>query len=339
MAKTVALFCGHGISTDGSWDSGCVYNGYQEAKLVMPIVKSATYYLRKSGVKVITDYAKNDINMIKQVEKANSKNADAFVSVHLDYYKADPGVYPLYLSSGGQKLGSKMSKSIRYYSSIKNRGLAKRPDLYELSATNMPACVLEVGCIKKDLRSVVYEYDFIGFGIAKGICEFLGVKFKPLQYEILKQAARLEGPVKRNLRYSGKATNITFTKALKGNKLVNCALYVSWILQRARALPFNKRIWLGNTVHGSGTNVIKKKCTILHPKKLPRKCKFHVADLVGYQWGSSKRNLVHTMIILRFDNHRPVFATCGGSDLKAKDLSRKRATYEKKPVKTICRWK
>lgn len=337
--KIAAIFAGHGLGTNGLWDSGCTYKGYQEAKLVMAIVKSAAYYLRESGVKVITDYKTNNINMIKQVAKANKAGADVFVSVHLDYKRAAAGTIPLYYSARGRKLASYMNKSVRYYSSLKTRGLSKRTDLYELTATNMPACIFEAGCISKDLHTILYEYDFIGFGIAKGICRFLGVEFKPVQYKILKSARALEPHVKKNLHYNGKATNVTYYKALHGNKQVNCALYVSWILQRAGLLSKTKRIWLGNGVNGPGAAAIKKKCIVMHPNKLPKYIKFHVADGVGYQWGSSKRNLVHTMIVLRMDDHRPIFGTCGGSDLNAKDLSRKRITYEKKRVKTLLRWR
>lgn len=339
MAKLVAIFCGHGISSSGSWDSGCVYKGYQEAKLVMPIVKSAAYYLKKSGVNVITDYKSNNINMNAQVAKANAKGADVFVSVHLDYDKAPKGTMPLYYSESGKKLAQCMNKSVQYYSSLGTRGVTRRTDLYELKGTDMPACIFEAGSIKADLHTILYEYDFIGFGIAKGICRFLGVTFKGPQYSILRGARAMEPLVKKNLTYSGKATNVTYQTALKGNKKVNCALYVSWILQKAKILSSKQRIWLGNAVHGSGTATMKKKFNISHPNKLPKNIKFHVADVVGYQWGSSKKNLVHTMIVLRMDGGRPVFATCGGSDLKAKDLSRKRTYYEKKAVKTLCRYK
>ena len=57
--KTIAVQCGHGVSLDGSWDSGCAYKSggkqYTEAALMLPITKSAVKYLRASGVKVITD--------------------------------------------------------------------------------------------------------------------------------------------------------------------------------------------------------------------------------------------------------------------------------------------
>ena len=182
------------------------------------------------------------------------------------------------------------------------------------------------------------EYDAIGFGIARGICEFLGVTFKPIQYILLQKFVTLEKTVK-NFKYNGKSTNLTYGIANRGNKQVNCALYVSWALQRAHVLTYKKRIWLGNAVHGNGASMLKSKSKVWHPKRLWYNCDLHIGDIVGFQWGSSKQNLVHTMVLIRFDKGRPVWATCGSSDIKAKDLSRKRRTYEKKPIKTICRLK
>lgn len=337
--KTVAIFAGHGIDQNGNWDSGAVWNGHQEARLVMPIVQSAAYYLKKSGVNVISDWKKNDINMVKQVAKANRLNADVFVSVHMDYSKAPAGTLPLYYSAKGKKLAASMNKSVMYYSSLKTRGLAKRADLYELKATDMTAVIFEVGAVKADYATVKREYDFIGFGMAKGICRYLGVEFKCEQLTVLKKARALEPLVVKHLKYSGKATNVTYSAALKGNKRVNCALYVSWILQRAGILNTHSRIWLGAAVHGSGKNQLEKKTVVSHPNRKASSMHFHVADVIGFQWGSSKANKVHTMIVLRYDNGRPVYATCGGSDLKAKDLSRKRATYDRMKVRTLCRIK
>ena len=46
MSKKVALMCGHGRSTDGSWDCGTSYGGNNEAALMLPITKAAVKYLR-----------------------------------------------------------------------------------------------------------------------------------------------------------------------------------------------------------------------------------------------------------------------------------------------------
>lgn len=68
MSKTISVQCGHGVSLDGSWDSGCVYKGHTEAGLMLKITRAAVKYLRAAGVKVISDADHgNNKNMIEDV--------------------------------------------------------------------------------------------------------------------------------------------------------------------------------------------------------------------------------------------------------------------------------
>lgn len=175
--KKVAIFVGHGKSTDGAWDCGCTYKGKTEAELCAPIVGYAIKYLKKSGVTVITDYPNNKINMIKQVAKANKEKANVEVAVHCDYYKAPKGTIPLYTSAKGKTLASRMNKYVKKYVGCKTRGICKRDDLYELNATDMPACIFEVGAIT-EYKTFKKKADLYGKGIARGICSYLGVTFK-----------------------------------------------------------------------------------------------------------------------------------------------------------------
>ena len=86
MSKTIAVQCGHGVSTDGSWDSGCVYKGHTEAGLMLKITRAAVKYLRAAGVKVISDADHgNNKNMIEDVRGANRVGCDLYVSIHCDY--------------------------------------------------------------------------------------------------------------------------------------------------------------------------------------------------------------------------------------------------------------
>lgn len=338
------VYCGHGKSIDGAFDTGCTYKYkgrlFTEAELMAKVTASCVYYLREAGVTVVTDMPGNNINMVKQVEASNRERVKIHVAFHCDYEKAPAGTLPLYTSSEGRKLAAKMNKYVLQYSSLKTRGLARRTDLYELNTTNMPAVIFEVGSIKKDLRTMRFEYDAIGFGAARGICEYMGVKFLPKQMRLLNELTKLEKKVLSNhFGYSGKATYTTFQKALKGSKKINCALFITWGLQAIKVLPTNRRIWLGNDVNGSGAKTLRNKCKVYHPDKLPKDTYFHIGDIVGFQWGSSKANKVHTMAVRGFVNGRVKWATCGSSDLKAKDLSRCRSTYDKKKVKTICRLK
>ena len=180
MSKKVALMVGHGKTTAGTWDCGCTYAGNTEAALMLPITKAAVKYLRQSGVTVISDAdTNNNKNMVVDVAWANKEKADIYVSVHCDWYKAPTGVYPLYVSTKGKALANALNNAIKSGMGMKSRGLCKRTDLWELNGTNMPACILETGSIKADITKLKTA-DKYGKCIAKGICTYLGVKFKEL---------------------------------------------------------------------------------------------------------------------------------------------------------------
>ena len=181
--KTIAVQCGHGVSLDGSWDSGCAYKSggkqYTEAALMLPITKAAVKYLRASGVKVITDADHgNNKNMIEDVRWANRVGAALYVSIHCDYSGAPKGVMPLYVSGSGKKLAKALNNAVKKDVGMKSRGVQRRTDLWELNGTDMPACILETGSIKGDLATLKGKPDTYGKAIAKGICAYLGVAFK-----------------------------------------------------------------------------------------------------------------------------------------------------------------
>lgn len=177
MSK-IALMCGHGKSTDGSWDCGTSYGGNNEAALMLPITKAAVKYLRASGVTVITDAdTNNNKNMIADVKWANKEKVSIYVSLHCDWYKAPSGTLPLYVSAKGKALATAINKAVMSGMSMKTRGVTKRTDLYELNYTDAPACIFETGSIKADIKKLK-DSDKYGKCIAQGICNYLGVAFK-----------------------------------------------------------------------------------------------------------------------------------------------------------------
>lgn len=177
MSK-VALMCGHGRSTDGTWDCGTSYGGNNEAALMLPITKAAVKYLRSYGVTVISDAdTNNNKNMIADVAWANKEKAIIYVSLHCDYYKAPSGTLPLYVSAKGKELATKINNAVMSGMGMKTRGVTKRTDLYELNYTDMPACIFETGSIKADI-SKLKDTDKYGKFIAIGICNYLGVNYE-----------------------------------------------------------------------------------------------------------------------------------------------------------------
>ena len=183
MSKTitvtgpVGIYIGHGTTTEGGWDSGTVYKKYKEADLMKPIVGACVAYLRGSGLKVVTDYPNNKINMVKQVAISNAKKVSIHVAFHCDYPPAPSGTLPLYVSDAGRKLAKAMNREVTKEVGIKTRGIGRRSDLYELNCTDMPAVIFECGSIKADLKTMKKKYDEYGKGAAKGICKYMGVTF------------------------------------------------------------------------------------------------------------------------------------------------------------------
>lgn len=181
MSK-IAVMCGHGTQTNGKWDCGTTYAGYTEAGLMLPITKAAVKYLRASGLTVISDADNNNNkNMIADVAWANKEKVKLYVSIHCDYSKAPSGVMPLYVSANGKKLATALNNAIKNGMPMKSRGVVKRTDLYELNVTDMPACILETGAIKADLKILRDNPDKYGKLIAQGICNYLGVSLKQPQ--------------------------------------------------------------------------------------------------------------------------------------------------------------
>lgn len=179
-------YAGHGVSLDGFFDCGCTYKRnsivYTEAALVLPIAKWATRYMRACNIKVFTDaFDNNGINMVLQVEQSNNACVDVHISIHLDFYKAPSGCLPLYCSAEGKKLALNIEKYLLGVMK-ESRGIMKRTDLYELHATDMPACVVEVGSICADLDTIINHPRLIGKAIAHGVCDYLGVDWEYTYY-------------------------------------------------------------------------------------------------------------------------------------------------------------
>ena len=180
-----AIYCGHGLSTDGSFDPGCVYDGMTEAALMLPITKAFVKYARYSGIKVWTDVDEgenNNMNAVKQIREANANNVDAFISLHCDYQKAPSGTMPLYCkgSAEGKRLAQCLNMYIEDMTGIGTRGVTARTDLGELNQTDMPACIYETGSIKADRKEwdTEKECDEYGKALARGLCLYFGITFK-----------------------------------------------------------------------------------------------------------------------------------------------------------------
>lgn len=176
----VYIETGHGTGIDGRWDPGCTWKKYQEAKLMIPISRSAANYLKAKGVYVYTDaYSGNNKNLKATLNHVKTHNVSVLLNVHCDYKRAPRGTMPLYRYSDQKKLAQCLNSGVHKYVKIKNRGLKKRTNLDTLNKTPgyCVACLFETGNIKKDNKILRKKYDAYGKGLAKGICDYLGIRW------------------------------------------------------------------------------------------------------------------------------------------------------------------
>lgn len=133
----------------------------------------------------------------------------------------------------------------------------------------------------------------------------------------------IKGGVKYNANHAAKS----LASALKTKK-TNCATYVSYAFQEIGVLPKGKYIWLSTSIHGDGSSIIKKKAKVTYPKITWSKAGLKKGDICGFS------NKPHTMVYAGKNKAgKPLWYSCGGSDVKAKNLGPKRkASYEKRKI-------
>lgn len=340
----LALQVGHGRSLDGSWDSGCVYGDYTEAALMLKIVKVAVKWLRKSGVKVITDADDaNNRNMKASVAWANSKGARLYMSVHCDYKGAPAGVYPLYRSEAGKKMAEAIGKSVASTMKMKFRGAAKRTDLYELNATKMTAVIFETGAIKADLKKLK-DYKAYGKALAKAICKYIGVALYVSRPVKIRRAVRAVVKKEKDLKFKYKVSRNakSWSWAKTHQRTTNCSRTISYGLQVAKILKAGQVFWLNGTgivCKGSGTRArLLKYYDVLHPckttKSLVKSKWLEPGDIVGYG------DPAHTMMFAGYDVlGRAKWYSTGDQKAIKKGNAHLEPKYDSRKIYTVLRLK
>ena len=339
---SIALMVGHGTSLNGSWDPGCTYGKYTEAGLMLPIVQYAVKWLRKSGVKVITDAdTKNDKNMTATVALAERKRARLYMSVHCDYSGAPAGVAPLYKTAKDKKLAATVGKRVAKLMGMKYRGAFKRTDLYELNAPKAAeaCCIFETGSIKGDLKKLRDSKKY-GKALAKGILKYIGVPIwtsnRTKLYRKALQLVAYMNAHKFKYNHSYKACGTSWAQAKK-TKRCNCHLLWNYSLQELGFLKPGQIFWINGTkvvCKGKGTAArVKKVFKITHPKKSPAKLSLKKGDICGYSDNAHTQGFAG-----QNKNKKPLWVSWGPSDV-GKKQPRRRKPYDRKIIKTLMKLK
>ena len=195
MAKyLIALDDGHGMQTAGKRTPPIPELGgrvIRENEFNREVVKYLDIELKRCGFKTLlvapTDA---DTPLSTRTNLANSKNADAYISIHYNAFDGkfddyDPEglsvhIYPS--SKEGRKLAECVIKYLKQGTPQKNRGIVEN-NFHVLRETKMPAILSENGFMDNKREALLMiNVDFqkeVAREHAQGICEYFGVKYVP----------------------------------------------------------------------------------------------------------------------------------------------------------------
>ncbi len=184
MAKVI-LDAGHGGN-----DLGMVNDHRYEKNDTLDLAMAVGELLKKNGVEVV--YTRDrDIYMspLNRVMKANSENADLFVTIHRNHSPISgelEGVRGCLGERGGvqEDAATKILLGMEKLG-FRNAGITELTELIDLTDTKMPSLLLDIGYINSDSDNEIFDkkFDEIAQVIASGIMEVLGVEEEKMNTE------------------------------------------------------------------------------------------------------------------------------------------------------------
>lgn len=183
MSKKVFIDPGHGGN-----DSGAVgVDNLLEKDINLSVSKKVYDILKTQGIDV--RLSRNDdstLSLNSRTSAANNWGADCYISIHCNSFNTNAqGVETFSYSNKTNDLASHIHNEIlKSKTYTKNRGL-KTANFYVLRKSSMRSCLVELSFIDniEDSKLLIEKQDSFALSIVIGICNYLGVKFKPTPTE------------------------------------------------------------------------------------------------------------------------------------------------------------
>lgn len=178
--KTIVLDPGH-----GGIDPGAVNGVRRESMDALHLAQSVERLLTAQGQNaVMTRTYDENVTLVQRTNKANSLNADLFVSLHRNSFTnatANGVEVWIYTTAGAvdEAAAGAVLEEISAVGVQSNRGI-KKGNYHVLRETNMTSMLVELGFISNAQDNDLFDAKLEAYAeaIAKGICEALGEPYK-----------------------------------------------------------------------------------------------------------------------------------------------------------------
>ena len=184
----------------------------------------------------------------------------------------------------------------------------------------------------------VFIKEFNGWGALS--CLTQGTRGDVLCTELASIAKSLKS---NKFKYSTSNLKTSLSSAIKYDRRIDCAHYISFGMQAMGLMPVGKYIWLDTSIHGNGASYVtshKNLFTISKPNKLPKDIALKKGDIVGYGYTINGVSGQHTQVFAGYDSSGNPLWYSAGTDVKNQSYGPKRkTTYETKRVTILIRMK
>ena len=176
MAKVYLSPSNHGVD-----QNKCLKDGCYEDKHTRPIADACARYLKSSGVSVKIGSASR--NMAARCAESDSFGADLYVPIHTNAASADAR-YLLFMfwqdSSEYRKIFNAVAPAlVEIYPEKVTAHFGVRQALVEIKTPRARTVYCELGfhTNRTDVDDFIHDPEKVGKALAKGICDYLGVRF------------------------------------------------------------------------------------------------------------------------------------------------------------------
>ena len=178
MSKVICIDAGH-----GGKDSGAVGNGVIEKDVALKTALIIGEMLKEQGFDVVfTRTSDVYVQLNERCKIANSKNADLFISVHINSAANENAKGTETLCYSKNKFAELVQKNLVSTLNTNDRGVKERKDLAVLNGTKMTAVLLELGFLSNREEAKMLQNESFIHNVAKSVvvsvCNYFGVCFK-----------------------------------------------------------------------------------------------------------------------------------------------------------------
>ena len=169
------------------------------------IAKSCVEYLQKNGFDVLCTY--ND-NMYTRVSESNKFNADIHIAIHTNAtskHNITGGTQILLYDLTGErfKIASNVFERLAPFTiGSEAEKIYSKPDFYEINSANAITiyCECEFHDTKEGAEFIIKNAEKIGELIAKGICDYYGIKEKTTTYKVQTGAFKSKSNAEKHVK-------------------------------------------------------------------------------------------------------------------------------------------